>query len=72
MKAFFQSLFGEFHGNVVYVLLDATQWTIYLSLAAFVGGGLIGLLITFLRIIPSRATRYFAIAYIWFSSLFLY
>lgn len=65
MKATLQSIFGEFHGNVVYVLLDATQWTIYLSLAAFVGGGLIGLVITGLRIVPIKATKLFAISYIW-------
>jgi polar amino acid transport system permease protein len=65
MKDLLQSLFGEFHGNIVYVLLDATQWTIYLSLAAFVGGGLIGLVITLLRIAPLRPLRYFATAYIW-------
>jgi polar amino acid transport system permease protein len=65
MKAFFQSIFGEFYGNIVFVLLDATQWTIYLSLAAFIGGGLIGLIITLLRIAPVKPLRYFATAYIW-------
>lgn len=66
MKAFLQSIFGEFHGNVVYVLLDATQWTIYLSLAAFVGGGLLGLIITLLRVAPWKWPQYIATAYIWF------
>lgn len=65
MKAFWQSIFGEFYGNIVFTLLDATQWTIYLSLAAFIGGGLIGLLITALRITPIRLLNYFAISYIW-------
>lgn len=65
MKAFLQSIFGEFHGNVVYVLLDATQWTIYLSLTAFIGGGLLGLLITIFRIMPIKSVRYLAGAYIW-------
>lgn len=65
MKSMLQSIFGEFYGNIVFVLLDATQWTIYLSLAAFAGGGLIGLLITLIRIAPAKPLRYFATAYIW-------
>lgn len=65
MKAWLQALFGEFHGNVVYVLLDATQWTIYLSLTAFLGGGLIGLLVTVLRIVPSKPVQWIATGYIW-------
>jgi ABC-type amino acid transport system permease subunit len=56
MKEFWQSLFGEFYGNILYTLLDATQWTIYLSLTAFVGGGLLGLIITALRITPMEPT----------------
>lgn len=65
MKAFFQSVFGDFYGNIVFVLLDATQWTIYLSLTAFVGGGLLGLFITVLRIAPLNITRWVATGYIW-------
>lgn len=65
MKGLLQSIFGEFHGNVIFVLLDATQWTIYLSLTAFFGGGVIGLLITVLRVLPSKFTRRIAVAYIW-------
>lgn len=65
MKELLQSIFGEFHGNVVYVLLDATQWTIYLSLVAFIGGGLIGAIITSLRVLPYRVSRLFAACYIW-------
>lgn len=65
MKALLQSVFGEFYGNVVFMLLDATQWTVYLSITAFIGGGLIGLVITLLRILPARLPRYFATAYIW-------
>jgi len=65
MKSLLQSVFGEFYGNIVFVLLDATQWTIYLSLAAFIGGGIIGLLITLLRISPVKWLRNAASAYIW-------
>lgn len=45
-------------------LLLATRWTVLLSLAAFVGGGLVGLLILFLRISKRRAVRLFARGYI--------
>ena len=36
-------LLGKPFGIVLFQLLDATQFTIYLSLIAFVGGGLLGL-----------------------------
>jgi len=65
MKDLLQGVFGEFYGNIIYVLLDATQWTIYLSLTAFVGGGLIALGVTLARVGPSRAVRFMAAAYIW-------
>ena len=65
MKAFFQSLFGEFYGNIIWTLLDATQWTIYLSLTAFIGGGLIGLLLTIGRVIPSPFVNRLCAAYVW-------
>jgi len=65
VKDALQAVFGEFHGNVVYVLLDATQWTVYLSLAAFLGGGLIGLLVTVLRIAPNAMLKRVSNAYIW-------
>lgn len=65
MKSMLQSVFGEFYGNVLYVLLDATQWTIYLSLTAFIGGGLIGLLVTLWKVVPNRALQFVASAYIW-------
>lgn len=62
---FFQALFGDFYGRVVFTLLDATQWTIYLSLTAFIGGGLIGLVFTLMRIAPLAPLRYFSTIYIW-------
>jgi polar amino acid transport system permease protein len=48
----------------VWLLLLAARWTIALSLAAFVGGGTLGLLIAILRISTFRALRYAASAYI--------
>jgi len=65
MTSFFQSIFGEFYGNMIAILLNATQYTIYLSLTAFIGGGLIGLVFTILKISPIKPLRVFASAYIW-------
>lgn len=65
MTEFMQLIFGEFYGRMIAILLSATQWTIYLSLVAFIGGGLIGLLMTVLKIAPSRLLRGFATSYIW-------
>jgi polar amino acid transport system permease protein len=45
-------------------LLLAARWTVLLSLAAFVGGGLLGLVILFLRTAKSRAAQRFAWGYI--------
>lgn len=66
MKDFLVSIFGAPEGVVLYQLLFATQFTIYLSLIAFVGGGLVGAGVTVLRISPSKTARFLAQAYIWF------
>lgn len=47
-------------------LLFATQWTVYLSLIAFTGGGLFGFLFTVMRVLPFRPASYVARAYIQF------
>lgn len=65
MKDLFQIVFGEFYGNVIFTLLDATQWTIYLSLTAFIGGGLLGGLLTLGRIVPLSPLKRFCASYIW-------
>jgi len=65
MTDILKMFFGDFYGQMVSILLSATQWTIYLSLVAFIGGGLIGLLMTVMKISPSRFLRGFATAYIW-------
>lgn len=65
MIEFMQLIFGEFYGRMIGILLNATQYTIYLSLVAFIGGGLIGLVMTVLKISPSRPLRWFATSYIW-------
>jgi polar amino acid transport system permease protein len=50
---------GEF-----FYLLFAVQWTLALSAMAFLGGGLLGLLIMGLRIMPFRPLSWLAVAYI--------
>lgn len=45
-------------------LLLATRWTVLLSLAAFVGGGLVGLLVLFARVSKRRGARLLATGYI--------
>ncbi len=65
MTEVLNAIFGEFYGRMLFILLDATQFTIYLSLVAFFGGGLIGLVMTVLKITPNRAVRIFATSYIW-------
>jgi polar amino acid transport system permease protein len=50
--------------DIVHNLLLAARWTVVLSLAAFVGGGLMGAFILFLRVVPNRAAGMFARAYI--------
>jgi polar amino acid transport system permease protein len=50
--------------NDVLYLLDATKWTLLLSVIAFVGGGIVGALITLARISRIRALRWFAMSYV--------
>lgn len=65
MKELLTELLGKPEGIVLFQLLDATQYTIYLSLIAFLGGGSVGAVIAFLRILPSKLTRGFALGWIW-------
>ena len=53
-------------GEIFVYLLLATRWTILLSLIAFVGGGVVGLIIAMLRVAPLRILNYLAAAYIQF------
>ena len=66
MKDIFTVMFGEPQGVVLFQLLYATQFTIYLSLIAFIGGGIVAAGITVLRIMPAKPTRIVAQSYIWF------
>jgi len=65
MNEFFIYIFGKPLGFVIAQLIDATQFTIYLSLIAFLGGGVVGALITLLRVMPNKTSKNFAISYIW-------
>jgi polar amino acid transport system permease protein len=50
--------------DIVRNLLLAARWTVILSIVAFIGGGLVGLLILFLRISTRNAFRRFGRFYI--------
>jgi polar amino acid transport system permease protein len=65
MKDIFIEFLGKPMGIIFFQLIEATQFTIYLSLIAFIGGGLVGACITFLRILPNKTANNFAIGYIW-------
>ncbi|MEM7406033.1 MAG: amino acid ABC transporter permease [Pseudomonadota bacterium] len=65
MKELLISILGKPEGIVVFQLLAATQYTLYLSLIAFVGGGITAALLTLARIAPARSVRALSAAYIW-------
>jgi polar amino acid transport system permease protein len=50
--------------NDVLYMLQTVRWTLFLSMLAFIGGGLVGGLITLARISNQRAVRAFAIGYV--------
>ena len=54
----------EFSGGDVVYLLLAARWTIALALTAAIGGGILGLIVAFARIVPLRPLNWLAIAYI--------
>lgn len=56
----------EFTANEILYLMSAAQWTIALTAIAFVGGGILGLLIMLLRVSGSRALSVPAMLYIQF------
>ena len=65
MKDVFVSLFGKPFGIVLFQLIDATQFTVYLTLIAFIGGGLMGAIITLLRVSPRPWHNHLATGYMW-------
>ncbi len=56
----------DFTFNEVWFLILATKWTIILSLVAFVGGGIVGLVVAGLRVSRFRTLRAISIAYVRF------
>ncbi len=48
----------------VYFLLLATRWTLALTALAFIGGGLVGLIVALLRVSPFRLLRAIGSAYV--------
>lgn len=65
MKEIFIALLGKPYGVVIFQLLDATQFTIYLSLIALIGGGIVGMGITLSRVVPKPLWNKVGIAYTW-------
>lgn len=54
----------EFGGSDIVYLIEAARWTLLLALAATVGGGLLGIVVAVLRVIPFRPLNWLAIAWI--------
>lgn len=65
MKDMFIGIFGKPMGIVLFQLIDATQFTVYLTLIAFIGGGLVAIVIAFLRIAPNKYLVAVSSGYIW-------
>ena len=65
MEGIFINFFGKPEGIIISQLISACRFTIYLSLIAFVGGGIGGALITFLRIIPNKSLNIISYGYTW-------
>ena len=66
MKNTFIELFGKPEGIVLFQLLEATQFTIYLSLIAFTGGGILALVLAFMATVHNRVSSITSKTYIWF------
>lgn len=54
----------EFSANDILYLVTAAQWTVLLAFTAMVGGGLLGLFVAVLRVVPFRPLNWLAIGYI--------
>ena len=53
-----------FNSNHLLFLLQGAGWTLVLSLMAFVGGGLVGVLVALCRVSPNRTLRWLSFAYV--------
>ena len=65
MEDMFINIFGKPEGIIISQLISACRFTIYLSLIAFIGGGIVGALITFLRIISNKYLNFISYSYTW-------
>jgi polar amino acid transport system permease protein len=54
----------EFAGADIVYLIAAARWTVLLALTAVVGGGLLGVVVAVLRVVPLRPLNWLAIGYI--------
>lgn len=54
----------EFAPVDILYLITAARWTVLLALTAMLGGGLLGLVVAVLRVVPFRPLNWLAIAYI--------
>ena len=65
MEDLFINFLGKPEGIIVSQLIAAARFTVYLSLIAFLGGGLIAMVITFCRVIPNQTLNFFSYSYTW-------
>ncbi|MBZ9856479.1 amino acid ABC transporter permease [Mesorhizobium sp. CA13] len=54
----------EFGGTDIVYLIEAARWTLLLALTATVGGGLLGIVVAVMRVIPFRPLNWLAVAWI--------
>ena len=54
----------EFGAVDVIYLIEAARWTVLLALTAMVGGGLLGVIVAVLRVVPFKPLNWLAIGYI--------
>lgn len=54
----------EFGGVDVIYLIASARWTVLLALTAMVGGGLLGVIVAVLRVVPFKPVNWLAIGYI--------
>jgi len=57
-------LIREFGAVDVIYLIEAARWTVLLALTAMVGGGLLGVIVAVLRVVPFKPLNWLAIGYI--------
>ena len=65
MKTIFIDLFGKPEGIVIFQLLAATRFTIYLSLISFIGGAFLAAILAYFSIKKNSSLRKIATVYIW-------